>query len=88
MHIREDKSKKCVGETSLFISFDYNQRIVDVIKEAGDAVWDKNAKLWEVPLNKLAFIIDKVSIIEDIDIELLPDEPEWFTYNYLSTSWY
>lgn len=74
MHIREDKSKKCVGETSLFISFDYNQRIVDVIKEAGNAVWDKNTKLWELPLNKLAFLINKVSIIEDIEIDLLPDE--------------
>lgn len=73
MLIREDKSKKCVGEASLFISFNFNQKIIDIIKEAGDAVWDKKTKLWEVPINKLAFLIDKVSIIEDIDIEVLPD---------------
>lgn len=74
MKIREDKSKKCVGETSLFITFDYNPNIVNVIKEAGNGVWDKNTKTWEVPNNKLAFIIDRASLIEDIDIELLPDE--------------
>ena len=74
MHIREDKSKKCVGETSLFLSFDYNQRIVDVIKEAGNAIWDKKDKIWELPLNKLSFLIDRVSLIEDIEIDLLPDE--------------
>lgn len=74
MRITEKKSKKCVGETSLFVDFNYNQRIIDTIKEAGNAVWDKKDKIWELPLNKLAFLIDRVSLIEDIEIDLLPDQ--------------
>ena len=72
--ITENISKKCVGQTSLFVSFDYDPKYVEVVKQAEDAIWHKDLKQWELPLNKLAFLIDNFTLLDDIQLDLLEDD--------------
>ena len=71
--IHEKKSVKNVGTTSLFVSFDYNPEIVNVIKGAENAIYDKTNKTWELPLNKLSYLIDNLTLIDDISLEFIRD---------------
>ena len=54
-------SKKCNGKYSLFITFDYNSAIIDVIHEFPTREWDKATKTWELPFNQLGKVVDKLS---------------------------
>lgn len=74
IYIAEQKSRKTVGKTSLFLCFNYNEDIIQIIKQAGDALWHKDIKQWELPCNKLSFLIENLSLIDDIDLELQEDE--------------
>ena len=74
--ISEIISNKCPGETSLKLTFDYDEQIISIIKQAGDAVWNKKEKVWEVPTNKLAFLINNLTFIDNIVINLLEKEKQ------------
>ena len=76
INIKEGQSKKAVGQTSLFVSFDYDPKIVEIIKGAEDAIWHKNEKVWELPLNKLAYLIDNLTYFDDINLDILETKPE------------
>lgn len=65
MNIR--KSDKCNGDYSLFLSFDYDYRIVEGIKEFPSRYYNKNNKTWEVPFNKLEEVVAKFN---DYDINI------------------
>ena len=85
--ITEQKSFKCPGETSLRVDFKFNQQVIDTLKVAGDALWHKKQLFWEIPVSKLAFLIDNLTFIDDITINILPDkiEKEYnLTLNYKS----
>ena len=71
--ITENKSIKSVGQTSLFVSFDYDPKLVEIIKGAENAIWHKDKKLWELPLNKLAYLIDNLTLFDDIQINIYED---------------
>lgn len=72
--IWEDAPRKISGETSLFLSFDYNPEVIDVIKECSSSRFDKNTFLWEVPLTSLAYLLDHLTYIDDITLTLKPEE--------------
>lgn len=63
------KSDKCNCEYSLFLSFPYNQNIVDSIKQLPYRYWNTNTREWEIPLNKLQYVLDlfKSSIVDIFD---------------------
>lgn len=61
------KSQKCNGDYSLFLSFDYDYRIVEGIKEFPSRYYNKNNKTWEVPFNKLEEVVAKFN---DYDINI------------------
>lgn len=65
--IKVADSKKCNGEYSLFISFEFNMEIVNIIKNFPSRYWDNNTKEWELPLNKLG---EFVAMIPWCDIEI------------------
>ena len=77
--ITEIPSVKVVGETSFRIDFEYNIDIINIIKEAGDCIWNKKLNFWEAPVAKLGFLINNLTYLDNIDLELLPDKD---TYNY------
>ena len=73
INIFENQSKKSIGQTSLFVSFDYKPEIVEVIKSAGDGIYYKDSKVWELPLNKLSYLIDNLTMIDSINLDFLPE---------------
>lgn len=58
--INEKPAKKLPGITNLFITFDYNLDILQVLRELPVRYFDKNTKEWEVPLNKLEYLVDNI----------------------------
>lgn len=65
--IRVDESDRCDVEYSMYISFDYNQKVVDIIRQLPTRYWNPDNKEWEVPLKKLQYLLEAFS---DFDIEL------------------
>ena len=47
VYLEEKVSKKVSGETSLFISFKYNERVVTALKNIGGCVYYPKEKMWE-----------------------------------------
>ena len=72
IYIKEQPSKKSVGKTSLFLSFSYNPQVVTLLKDQGDAIWHKKELLWEMPLSKLHDLINSLTYLDDIQLDLLP----------------
>lgn len=61
------------GETSLLLSFPYNEEYISTIKSFSPVKYHKSLKSWEVPVTYLAELIDKFVIYDDVDI-FLQDE--------------
>ena len=59
--IRVEKSTKCNSDYSMYISFPYNSRIIDVIRELPTRYWNNAKKEWEVPADKLSYITDRLT---------------------------
>lgn len=60
-------SERVNGDYALFISFDYDAHIVDIIKSFPTRVYNVKTKSWEVPFNKLGEVVNQLS---DYDIEI------------------
>ena len=67
INIRIAEADKCNEDYSMFISFDYNQKIVDTIKSYSTRYWNKDTKEWEVPLKKL---VDLTADLSDFDFNI------------------
>ena len=65
--IKIDKSTRCNEEYAMYVSFEYNQKIVDTIRSLATRFWNKDTKEWEVPLKKLQYLLDNLSEF-DFDI--------------------
>lgn len=87
IYIEERKTHKLPGETSLFVSFQYNKYIVDLLKTVYCFNYVKSNNEWEIPLNCLQFVIDNLCEIDDITIKIKKDEPE-FKYEDIVLSKY
>lgn len=61
INIEIAESFKCNGDYSLFISFDYDERIVSVIRALPTRFYNPTDKEWEVPFNKLDLIVKSLS---------------------------
>ncbi len=55
--INVDESKKLGCKYSIFVSFPYNEEIIDTIRNMPQRVWDKDTKQWELPLDKLGKLL-------------------------------
>lgn len=55
--IEVKKSKKVSGNKSLFISFNYNQALVNAIKKYPERAWHPKSKQWEVPVTDLSYVL-------------------------------
>lgn len=71
ININIDNSKKCNGDFSLFVSFDYDGKIVSTIKEFPTRFYDPSNRVWEVPFNQLGALVNKLS---DFDMEITSNE--------------
>ena len=65
--IKVDKSKKCNGEYSLYISFPYNQNIVNIMREQTIRYWHPDTKEWEIPAKSFEKLKED---LKDYDIDV------------------
>lgn len=72
--IKEQKTVKLPGITSLFVKFDFNKLIVEEIKLIGGAHYNSETYEWELPLTSLGEFVDRVCKLDTINLFLLPDE--------------
>lgn len=68
--IEEKKCNKLSGLTSLFLTFDYNPNIIDIIKSSEIYVYDKKEHTWEVPLTSLSSLVDNLINIDVVKLKL------------------
>ena len=74
--IEERPSKHSIGNTSLFVSFGYQQELVNAIKKCHAAIYDKKSTEWEIPISELSKFIDEAIQVQDIDLHLLEDDQQ------------
>ena len=76
INIIEKQSIKSVGKTSLFIYFDYNPKIVEIIKSYNNCIYHKNLKAWESPISNLSSLIDTLTFMDNLSLEFLQEDNE------------
>lgn len=62
---------KLSGLSSLLVSFDFNQYIIDSIKTIPTAHYHKIQKCWELPVCYLSRLLDNLTFLDDINLKLL-----------------
>ena len=63
INIKIEKANKCNGEYSLYISFPYDQKIVNIMREQTIRYWHPDTKEWELPIKsfeKFKIPLDKL----------------------------
>lgn len=78
VNINVRKSIKCGSDYSLFISFPYDNTILNVIRALPTRFWNNNDKTWEVPSNKLFDLVNKLG---EFDIQIDVDDIELISEN-------
>lgn len=73
INIEERITEKLPGLSSLFITFDFNRKIVDELKLVESHIFNTETKEWEIPVTSLGELVDRLCILDDITIKLLPD---------------
>lgn len=58
--IKIDKSKNIGDDYALFVSFPYDQKVVDTIRDLPTRYWIKDTKEWEIPVKKLQYLTDQL----------------------------
>ena len=74
INIVQNESIKCPDKLSLFISFDFNREIIDIIKTCDCWIFDKKTKCWEVPISEKEKLIKKLVSFDKIDFNIIKDE--------------
>lgn len=71
--IEERISEKLSGLTSLFLSFDYDEKIVSWIKQNIELYnYNKKTREWEVLITDLATLIDSLCFYDSFEVKLSP----------------
>ena len=83
--IEENITKKCPGDTSLYVSFNYDAEIVNIVKSCDGALYDKKNKQWEVPVSELSKLLNQLKIYDDIQLDLLLSDTDVTSNVKLST---
>ena len=75
IYITEKRAEKLSGLTSIFVSFNYNQQLINLLK-SNFPVYNYNTKThaWELPINRLAELLDLLTYIDDIKLKLYSEE--------------
>ena len=60
ININIAKANRCNGDFSLYVTFDFDMRIVNAIRELPSKYWYADEKKWELPFNKLGELISKI----------------------------
>lgn len=58
INIKIAESKKCNSEWSMYVTFNYDQKVVDIIRGFSDRAWNKDKKEWEISFKYFKNFID------------------------------
>lgn len=64
---------KISGLSSLLVTFDFNQYIVDSLKTIPTYYYHKAIQTWEFPVCYLSRLLDSLTFLDDIQLQLLDD---------------
>lgn len=68
-------AKKISGLSSIAVTFDFNQYIVDALKTIPTFYYHKKTNMWEFPICYLSRLLDSLTFLDEIQLKLL-DIPE------------
>jgi SNF2 family DNA or RNA helicase len=68
-------AKKISGLSSIVVTFDFNQYIVDALKTIPTFYYHKKTNMWEFPICYLSRLLDSLTFLDEIQLKLL-DIPE------------
>ena len=74
IRIEEKRTVHIPGQSSLFISFDYNAAVVEAVKACQPFHYNKKTHVWEVPTTHLAKLINTTYKHDEIELKLLKDK--------------
>ena len=76
IHITEiSPPQKISGLSSICVTFDFNQYIVDALKTIPTYYYHKKDNVWEFPISYLGRLLDSLTFLDEINLRLL-DTPE------------
>lgn len=64
INIQVDESDRCNGKYSLYITFPYNQDIVNIMREEIIRYWHPESKEWEIPVKSFPKLKEKLKDYE------------------------
>lgn len=67
-------SLKLPGLSSFTVTFDYDKRLVDTIKQVPNAIWHQKQSVWEIPLTSLSSAVTLLTNYDDVEVKLLYDD--------------
>lgn len=67
---------KLPGRSSFLLFFPFNPNLIERIKTYSPAIWHKKIGGWEISASYLASFLDYATTVDDIELQLLPDEIE------------
>lgn len=65
---------KLPGLSSFTVTFDYDKRLVDTIKQVPNAIWHQKQSVWEMPLTSLSSAVTLLTNYDDVEVKLLYDD--------------
>lgn len=74
--LEERDTKKIPGITSFFIKFNYNPNIVNELKTLYCKIYNEKTCEWEIPINLLSEVIDRLSKYDDLSISFKKENIE------------
>lgn len=72
--IEERECKHFAGLTSIYIPVSYNKQINDTIKTVDEYFFHEEEMEWEIPTSKVDEILDSLTFLDDININLYEDK--------------
>ena len=77
VYIKEQKPYKQPGETSFMITFQFDQRLVDIMHQIPNAIYHKKLTAWEIPCTSLSRAIQLLRNIDSIDLTMMSTQEEF-----------
>lgn len=65
---------KLPGLSSFTVTFDYDKRLVDTIKQVPNSIWHQKQSVWEIPLTSLSSAVTLLTNYDDVEVKLLYDD--------------
>lgn len=78
--IEERQPIKFSGLSSIFLSFPYNQEAINTIKTCNQYAYNKKTFEWETPVTELAYLLDELTYLDDIELHLMKDASDVVHY--------